>query len=107
MPLEVSAVMTPSTVDGVITALTSNGMIAPTFWVDPKSGNNYMLTVQYYESQIQSLKDFKQIPLRAAHPVEAATHGASAGSDGTDSQRGDIVPLEAVANVKYVNTPTV
>ena len=22
-------------------------MIAPSFWVDPKSGNNYMLTVQY------------------------------------------------------------
>ena len=25
-------------VDGVITALTSNGMIAPSYWVDPKSG---------------------------------------------------------------------
>ena len=59
-------------VDGVITALTSNGMIAPSFWVDPKSGNNYMLTVQYYKSQIQSLKDFEQIPLRASQPVQPA-----------------------------------
>src|SRR5262249_30293434 len=25
----------------VITALTSNGMIAPSFWADPKSGNDY------------------------------------------------------------------
>ena len=58
-------------VDGVITALTSNGMIAPSFWVDPKTGNNYMLTVQYYNSQIQSLKDFKQIPLRAEHPLQS------------------------------------
>ncbi len=89
-------------VDGVITALTSNGMIAPSFWVDPKSGNNYMLTVQYYESQIQSLKDFKQIPLRAEHPVESATDGDVGGSS-----RSNIVPLEAVADVKYVNTPTV
>lgn len=94
-------------VDGVITALTSNGMIAPTFWVDPKSGNNYMLTVQYYESQIQSLKDFEQIPLRAVTPVAAATHGDSAGGDGAGPARNKIIPLEAVANVKYINTPTV
>jgi len=33
-------------VDNVITALTSNQMIAPSYWVDPKSGNDYMLTVQ-------------------------------------------------------------
>jgi len=37
-------------VDNVITALTSNGMIAPNYWIDPKSGNPYMLTVQYPES---------------------------------------------------------
>jgi HAE1 family hydrophobic/amphiphilic exporter-1 len=53
-------------VDNVITALTSNQMIAPSFWVDPKTGNDYMLTVQYPESQIRSLSDLKQIPLRSA-----------------------------------------
>jgi len=30
----------------VITALTSNGMIEPSYWIDPKTRNNYMLTVQ-------------------------------------------------------------
>ena len=40
-------------VDNVITALTSNGMIAPSFWIDPKTGNDYMLTVQYPETQVQ------------------------------------------------------
>src|ERR1700678_4414797 len=34
-------------VDNVITALTSDGMVAPTYWIDPKSGNNYLVTVQY------------------------------------------------------------
>ena len=53
-------------VDNVITALTSNQMIAPSFWVDPKTGNDYMLTVQYPEDQIRSVSDLKQIPLRAA-----------------------------------------
>jgi Cu/Ag efflux pump CusA len=33
-------------VQNVITALTSDMMIAPSYWVDPKSGNDYLLTVQ-------------------------------------------------------------
>ncbi len=51
-------------VDNVITALTSNQMIAPSFWVDPRTGNDYMLTVQYPESRIRSLLDLRGIPLR-------------------------------------------
>jgi hydrophobic/amphiphilic exporter-1 (mainly G- bacteria), HAE1 family len=56
-------------VDNVITALTSNQMIAPSFWVDPKTGNDYMLTVQYPEGQVRSLSDLKQIPLRSSGGV--------------------------------------
>ena len=51
-------------VDNIITALTSNGMIAPDYWIDPKSGNPYMLTVQYPEDAIHTMSDLKQIPLR-------------------------------------------
>jgi multidrug efflux pump subunit AcrB len=54
-------------VDNVITALTSNGMIAPSYWVDPKSGNDYMLTVQYPEDEVRTLNDLKQIPIRASN----------------------------------------
>jgi HAE1 family hydrophobic/amphiphilic exporter-1 len=53
-------------VDNVITALTSNQMIAPSYWVDPGSGNDYMLTVQYPEEQIKTLLDLRQMPLHAA-----------------------------------------
>ena len=53
-------------VGNVITALTSNTMIAPSYWIDPKTGNDYMLTVQYPETQIKSLLDLKSIPLRSA-----------------------------------------
>src|SRR5262249_22995442 len=52
-------------VGNVITALTSNQMIAPNVWIDPKNGNNYFLTVQYPEKQIKSLSDLQSIPLRA------------------------------------------
>jgi multidrug efflux pump subunit AcrB len=52
-------------VQNVITALTSNQMIAPSYWVDPKSGNDYLLTVQYPEDQVRTLDDLKAIPLHA------------------------------------------
>lgn len=76
-------------VDNVITALTSNGMIAPSYWIDPKTGNNYMLTVQYSDNKIghMSMDDFKQIPLRAENQT-------------------DYTPLRSVADIKEINTPT-
>ena len=74
-------------VDNVITALTSNGVISPNFWIDPKSGNSYMLTVQYPENQIKTLTDFRQIPLRSP--------------DGKST-----TPLQSLANIRQINTPT-
>jgi multidrug efflux pump subunit AcrB len=54
-------------VDNVITALNSNYQIAPNYWVDRKTGNDYYLTVQYFEhgqSAIHNATDLGQIPLR-------------------------------------------
>jgi len=59
-------------VDNVITALTSNGMIAPSYWVDPKNGNDYMLTVQYPETQVKTINDLKGIPIRSADHTRTA-----------------------------------
>jgi multidrug efflux pump subunit AcrB len=63
-------------VDNVITALNSNQMIAPSYWVDPRTGNDYMLTVQYPDAQIQSMTDLKQIPLRSAKGLDTTQLGA-------------------------------
>jgi multidrug efflux pump subunit AcrB len=52
-------------VDNVITALTSNQMIAPSYWIDPRTGNDYFLTVQYPESDINSMFSLKGIPIRS------------------------------------------
>ena len=57
-------------VDNVITALTSNSMISPSYWMDPKNGNDYMLTVQYPENQIKTLADLSAIPLRGSGSTE-------------------------------------
>ena len=76
-------------VDNVITALTSDGMIAPSYWIDPKTGNNYMLTVQYSNEKVgtMTMTDFRNIPLRA--PKNAS-----------------YTPLQSVAKIVPINTPT-
>jgi hypothetical protein len=57
-------------VDSLITALTSDGMIAPSYWIDPKTGNNYLLTVQYPENILKNLADLGSMPLARAHLKE-------------------------------------
>jgi multidrug efflux pump subunit AcrB len=63
-------------VDNVITALNSNLMIAPNYWVDRKTGNDYFLTVQYFEkghAAIHDVMDLKNIPLRAPNLAQPTT----------------------------------
>jgi len=63
-------------VDNVITALNSNTMIAPNYWVDYKTGNDYFLTVQFAEhgrAAIHNVIDLKQIPLRAPNLTQPTT----------------------------------
>ncbi|HEY6272974.1 MAG TPA: efflux RND transporter permease subunit [Terriglobales bacterium] len=52
-------------IDNLITSLTSDIMIAPSYWVDPRSGNNYFVTVQYPDNQIKSISDLVTMPLHA------------------------------------------
>ncbi len=73
-------------VQNVITALTSNQMIAPSYWVDPKSGRDYFLLVQYPEGHINSIADLKAISLRGP---------------------GSLLPtrLDAVSTIEAIKTP--
>jgi HAE1 family hydrophobic/amphiphilic exporter-1 len=77
-------------VDNVITALNSNTMIAPNYWVDHRTGNDYFLTVQYFEngrSAIHDLIDLTNIPIRAPKLKEPTT-------------------LDTVVKLEQVETPT-
>jgi multidrug efflux pump subunit AcrB len=63
-------------VDNVITALNSNTMIAPNYWVDYSTGNDYFMTVQYNEhgpAAIHTTNDLKNIPLRAPNLAKPTT----------------------------------
>ena len=77
-------------VDNVITALNSNYMIAPNYWVDDKSGNDYYLTVQYYEHglpAIHDMLDLRNIPLHAPNATLPTT-------------------LDSVVKLTRIQTPT-
>ena len=74
-------------INNVITALTSGAMIAPRFWVDPKTGNDYILTVQYPEDYVKDLVDLQAIPLRAPGGPKSAR-------------------LEAVSQMHHIMSPT-
>lgn len=104
-------------VDNVITALNSNYMIAPNYWVDRKTGNDYYLTVQFYEhgqAAIHNTTDLGQIPLR--DPGESGT--LSCGPTTAPPQPGippswacngsgrPITVLNNVVNVEQIQTAT-
>ncbi len=74
-------------VGNLITSLTSGQMIAPSYWVDPRSGNDYLLTVQYREGYVKHLGDLAAIPLRGPRK-DAPTR------------------LDAVSEIRHIESPT-
>jgi multidrug efflux pump subunit AcrB len=74
-------------IHNIITAFTSNQMIAPSYWIDPKSGNDYLLTVQFPEGRVSNLFDLKSIPLKALDEEKPTR-------------------LDAVSTVKRIQAPT-
>jgi len=104
-------------VDNVITALNSNYMIAPNYWVDRKSGNDYYLTVQFFEkgqAAIHNMADLGQIPLRDPSgsadlncgPSGHSTLGKGQPAWACAGGAGDTTVLNNVVSVKQVQTPT-
>jgi hydrophobic/amphiphilic exporter-1 (mainly G- bacteria), HAE1 family len=104
-------------VDNVITALNSNYMIAPNYWVDRKSGNDYYLTVQYFEhgdASIHNMADLGQIPLRDPGNGAGTTCGPSGPPQPSTGhspwaclgQGRPTTVLKNVVDVKQVLTPT-
>lgn len=74
-------------ISNVITALSSNQMIAPSYWVDRRTGNDYMLTVQYPENTVKDMIGLKSILLRGTRSVNPTR-------------------LESVTTIKRTTAPT-
>jgi HAE1 family hydrophobic/amphiphilic exporter-1 len=107
-------------VDNVITALNSNYVIAPNYWVDRKTGNDYYLTVQYFEhgaAAIHDMTDLGQVPLRdpgngaglscgpagPAPPTPGSSTSPWACAGGSSNPT---TVLKNVVDVKQIMTPT-
>lgn len=72
----------------VLTALGSSVGYAPTIWIDPKSGVDFFMGVQYESNDFESLDEVRNIPLSL------------------DTVDGPItIPLSNVATVRRVNIP--
>lgn len=50
-------------VRNVIAALMSSSQIAPNFWIDPSSGNPYVIGVQYPEHEVVDIRTLEDIPI--------------------------------------------
>ncbi len=72
----------------VLTALGSSIGYAPTIWVDPKTGVDFFMGVQYEDNEFESLDDIRNIPLSLNTPHGPVT-----------------IPLSNIATVKRVNIP--
>ncbi|WP_182864562.1 efflux RND transporter permease subunit [Rhodopirellula sp. JC639] len=72
----------------VLTALGSSVGYAPTIWIDPKTGVDFFMGVQYENNTFESLDEIRNIPLSLSTPSGPIT-----------------IPLSNVATVKRVNIP--
>jgi len=72
----------------ILTSLGSSVGYSPTIWIDPKSGTDFFMGVQYEDNEFQSLDEIRNIPLSL------------------DTADGPItIPLSNVATVKRVTIP--
>ncbi len=72
----------------ILTALGSSVGYSPTIWIDPKSGTDFFMGVQYEDNEFRSLDDVRNIPLSLDAPDGPIT-----------------IPLSNVATVKRVTIP--
>lgn len=71
-----------------MTALGSSVGYSPTIWIDPKSGVDFFMGVQYETNEIQSLDDIRNIPISLDTPNGPVT-----------------IPLSNIAKVERVTIP--
>ncbi|MEM6688813.1 MAG: efflux RND transporter permease subunit [Planctomycetota bacterium] len=72
----------------VLTALGSSVGYSPTIWIDPKSGVDFFMGVQYESNEFESLNEIRNMPISL------------------ETEDGPItIPLSNVATVKRVNIP--
>lgn len=74
--------------ENVVTAFSSSVGYAPTIWVDPKTGVDFFIGVQYEDNEVDSLDELRNLPLSISTEAGPTT-----------------IPLSEVAEIRRVNIP--
>ncbi|NND96822.1 MAG: efflux RND transporter permease subunit [Pirellulaceae bacterium] len=72
----------------ILTALGSSVGYSPTIWIDPKSGVDFFMGVQYETNEMESLDDLRNIPISLSTPKGPIT-----------------IPLSNLATIRRVTIP--
>ena len=72
----------------ILTALASSLGYAPTVWIDPKTGIDFFMGVQYRDNELKSLDELRNVPVSVTGPEGPVT-----------------IPLSNIATIQRVNIP--
>ncbi len=88
---------TEEVVKNVVSAVNGSATFSPTIWVDPASGIDYLLGVQFQENQVCSLDQLKSIPITG----RAQDRGVPL------SQIADVTEIKGPSEINHVNLKSV
>jgi HAE1 family hydrophobic/amphiphilic exporter-1 len=97
-----------SVITNLITAINSNDMIKPSIWIDPRNGDDYYLSSQYLEENIDSFQTLLNIPVgtrMGENYHDYNYHSARSRSD-TASGHEESILLGEVATIQRTHYPS-
>ncbi len=94
-------------ITNLVTALNSNDMIQPSIWIDPRTGDDYYLSAQYFENKINSFETLLNVPVgtRMMHNYEDSHYRAD-GVASSDAEHEQAILLRNVATLKRTEYPS-
>jgi hydrophobic/amphiphilic exporter-1 (mainly G- bacteria), HAE1 family len=97
-----------SVITNLITAINSNALIKPSIWIDPRNGDDYYLSAQYFEENINSFQTLLDIPVGTRLGASYHDYTYSAFPLRTDGASGheQSILLGDVATVQRVRNPS-
>jgi multidrug efflux pump subunit AcrB len=97
-----------SVITNLITAINSNSLIKPSIWIDPSSGDDYYLSAQYFEKNINSLHTLLDIPVgtRLGSSYHDYAYTSARSSSDPDEGHEQSILLGDVATVQATRYPS-
>src|SRR5579875_2243229 len=96
-----------SVITNLITAINSNDMIKPSIWIDPRNGDDYYLSAQYFEENINSFQTLMDIPVGTRLGENYHDYNYRPARSRIDSASGheESILLGEVASIKRTHYP--